>query len=358
MKTFLMAGLSALLLPAAGVSAVPVLQRFEAIGEGLVSSDISVHQAGLEHAATFGPWTLELGGTHTSYRLGYASTLLGTSRLLEQDTSQIGLALSHAWENHASAMLNLTGYEGFADFRSLWISEHYRELFGAFANDYHSPDPRGRSLGLSGTWHYQPGAGLAEAGLSFGRDTIASGWEFNPLAGRPEPASDTLDTVTGNLRFEQALNGWLKTGATLSLRDTTSREPRWSLRHSWAAAQGPWALRLAGGLSGERPDFQASHAEAVIEWNFLPGWHATLGQRLYRDSGEIENSSFSTAAPELRSRETSLGLLWERGALSLSAAAGLLHADYGTLSPATNFFGQLYRDRTWTTFRLAAAYEF
>ena len=50
--------------------------------------------------------------------------------------------------------------------------------------------------------------------------------------------------------------------------------------------------------------------------------------------------------------------LWDRGDLALSGGIGFLDTDYDALSADNQFFGNLYRDREWWTFRLAASFTF
>ena len=158
--------------------------------------------------------------------------------------------------------------------------------------------------------------------------------------------------------MEQALNGWLKTDAAIALRHITDRKTRVSLNHSWVAAAGPLAFRLSGGYSEEPPSFDSSYVSALVEWTFLPHWSANVGYRIYQDSGEIASSGFDALAPPVRSTEIFGGLAWDHGDFAVSAGVGLLATDYDALSEDNEFFGNLYRDRDWLTFRLAASHRF
>ena len=59
-------------------------------------------------------------------------------------------------------------YEGFPDFRSVWIAEFYEQSFG-FVPGYRDADPQGWAVGTSITWNVVPGA----TRLIFDRDA----WE-------------------------------------------------------------------------------------------------------------------------------------------------------------------------------------
>ncbi len=291
------------------------------------------------------------------YQETYVPVLFGTTEKLDEETVQANLTFTRKFSDRWSGSLLLSAYDGFSDYRSIWISEYYRQLFGAFP-DYHGPDPHGQSIGGSAKWDYLPGAGKAELSFNFGRDEIAPGWSFNSAIAKPEPGAESLDTVSGSARAEQALNGWLKTEAAISLRHTTDRKTRVSLSNSWAAVAGPLAFRLTGGYSEEPPSFDSSYISALVEWTFVPQWSVNVGYRYYRDSGEIQTSGFDALAPPVRSTEIFGGLAWDRGDFSASAGVGLLNTNYEPLSEDNAFFGNLYRDRDWLTFRLAASYRF
>lgn len=333
------------------------LQEIESTGEVLAASDILVESYRVDYSGVEGPWTFELGLGWNRCRIDYQPILFGTTQRLDEGTWQGDLALTREWSKEWSGTLRFRAYEGFSDYRSLWTSEFYRQFFGAFSG-YREPDPHGVAFGASTVWNYLPGSGKAEFSVEAGRDEIAPGWSFNPAIGQPVSDRDTLDTVNGSLRVEQALNGWLKSEVALTARQTSDRPPRFGIRNSWAAAAGPLAFRVGGGYSEEAPAFDAFYGSALVEWNFLPRWSVNLGYRIYEDSGEIETSGFNAQAPPLESSEIFAGVLWDRGDLAISGGIGFLDTDYDALSADNQFFGNLYRDREWWTFRLAASFTF
>lgn len=332
-------------------------QEAKATGEAISSSDIKIQFYQLSYSGTEGPWKLEAGIGWNEYDLDYSPVLFGSDETLGEETAQFNLGVTCQWNPEWSGTLSFRAYDGFADYRSIWIAEFYQQFFGGF-EEYYSPDPHGHSFGTSVKWDYLPGAGSAVLSLDFGRDEIAPGWSFNSELGKPEADREVLDTVSGSLRVEQALNGWLKTEAELTIRQTTDRDARFGLRNSWAAAAGPFGFRLSGGYTEESPSFDALYGTALVEWKFLPQWSAHVGYRIYQDSGEIQASGFNALAPPVDSTEIFTGLLWDRGDLAISGGVGLLDSDYDPLSEDNEFFGNLYRDREWWTFRLAASFNF
>lgn len=333
------------------------LQEIEASGEVLTANDIAVESYRLAYSGVEGPWTLDLGLGLNHYGIDYVPVLFGDSLRLGEETWQGDIAVTREWNKEWSNTLSFRGYEGYADYRSVWIAEFYRQFFGAF-DQYAAPAPSGYAFGVTTAWNYLPSSGKAELNLEFGKDEIAPGWSFNAEIGEPEADLDTLDTVNGGLRVEQAINGWLKSELAFTARETTDREPRYSIRNAWAASSGPVAIRLTGGYSEEAPTFDASYGSIQIEWKFLPQWSLHSGYRLYADSGEIEASGFNAQAPELDSSEIFAGILWDRGDLAISGSIGFLDTDYADLSEDNQFFGNLYRDREWWSARLAVSYRF
>lgn len=332
-------------------------QEIEATGEVLAASDITVQTYRLSYSGDEGPWTFDLGLGWNEYSLDYVPVVSGVRETLDEGTWQADIALTRKWSENWSGSFRFRAYDGYSDFRSIWIAEFYRQFFDDFSN-YRTPDPHGQSFGATVSWDYLPGTGKAEFTIDAGRDEIAPGWSFNPAIGEPVSDRDTLNTVSGSLRVEQVINPWLKSEVGLTARQTSDRPPRFGVRNTWAAAAGPVVFRVGGGYTEEAPAFDAFYGTGMVEWNFLPQWSVNAGYRAYADTGEIEASGFNAQAPPLDSTEIFAGLLWDRGDLAISGGVGFLDTDYEDLSAGNSFFGNLYRDREWWTFRLAASFTF
>jgi len=332
-------------------------QRVEGTAELISSSDINVGLIQANYSGTEGPWTFEVGVGWTEYDLDYVPVLFGSAASLGEETPLVALSLTRQWNPAWSSTVRFRTYDGFSDYRSIWIAEFYKQFFGAFPT-YHDPDPHGNSIGVFVGWDYLPGTGSALLAFDYGRDEIAPGWGFNSAIGQPEPGRERLDTPSASLRIEQVINPWLKTEGEFLVRQTTDREARYAFRNGWATAVGPFGFRLTGGYTGESPSFDALYGSALVEWTFLPKWSVHAGYRIYQDSGEIESSGFNALAPGLDSNEFFTGIKWDRGDLAISANVGFLNTDYEPLSEDNEFFGNLYKDRDWVTFRLAASFQF
>ncbi len=332
-------------------------QSVEGTAEFISSSDIDVGFIQANYSGTEGPWTFEAGVGYTEYNLDYVPVLFGFDNSLSEETSQVALSLTRQFNPAWSSTLRFRNYEGYSDYRSIWIAEFYKQFFGAFPT-YYDPDPHGNSIGAAVEWDYFPGTGKAVLTFDYGRDEIAPGWGFDSAIGQPEPGRERLSTSIASLRIEQVINPWLKTEGEVLVRQTTDRDARYAFRNGWAAAAGPVGFRLTGGYTSESPSFEAYYCSALVDWTFLPQWSVHAGYRFYQDNGEIEASGFNALAPGLDSNEFFTGVKWDRGDLAISANIGFLNTNYEPLSEDNEFFGNLYKDRDWVTFRLAASFQF
>ncbi len=332
-------------------------QSLEGTAELISSSDIDVGLIQVNYSGVEGPWTFEVGVGWTEYDLDYEPVLFGSAVSLGEETSVVAVSLTRQWDPAWTSTIRFRTYDGFADYRSIWIAEFYKQFFGTFPS-YYDPNPNGTSFGAFVEWDYLPGTGSALLAFDYGRDEIAPGWEFDGALGQPEPGREKLETPSGSLRVEQIINPWLKTEGEFVARRTTDRQTRFAFRNVWAAAAGPVGFRLTGGYTGESPSFDAIYGSALVEWTFLPQWSVHAGYRIYQDNGEIESSGFNALAPGLDSNEIFTGVKWDRGDLAISANIGFLDTDYEALSEDNEFFGNLYKDRDWITVRLAASFQF
>jgi hypothetical protein len=325
--------------------------------ETLSASDIDVRSYDIFASGDRGDWTAEASLGLNTYRETYVPVLFGDTVKLSEETVLASLDITRRFDREWSGTLGLSAYDGFQEYRSIWIAEYYRQLFGNFTG-YHAPDPGGYSLRASSSWNDPTGARQASFALFFANDEIAPGWSFDPAVGQPVADDDTLQTYGTTISGEQALSGWLNTQLALNLRKTSGRDARFGIENSWAATRGPVSMRLTGGYSVENPSFDSTYLGAVIEWQFAPEWSANIGLRAYQDSGEVQSSGFNALAPPVDTTEIFGGILWNRGNFAASAGIGLLETDYEPLSEDNEFFGNLYKDRDWVTLKLGFSHRF
>jgi len=332
------------------------VQRLDGELDGLDGDGISVWRSGLTYEQQRGAWTFTalLGQTWTS--IDYEPTIVTEPAHRAEDTLEGSLELRHrlsdAWELSAAAR----AYDGFSDYRSLWISEYYDQFYG-FLPGYEYADPRGQAYTLGGVWTYSPRAGKLGLYTTWGRDHIVPAWSAEgPVA---TPTRDVLDTFSARLLWEAALTPRVKMQHALRLTDVTDRDLRTQVNSElvWAATD-RLTLRLHGGGAQESPDFEAWFGGLAFECEFTPAWHAGLSARWYEDTGEIEAANFNTAAPGVSTRELALSLLWKGETSAVRLSLGHYGTNYEALDANNLFFGNLYRDRDFLTARFACTLNF
>lgn len=332
-------------------------QEVTGTAEWLSSSDVSIDSYNADWSWEGTNWQFDtyVGSNH--YDVEYTPTLVGVLNRREEETERFGASVTRTWNDRWTTTLSGRYYDGFSDYRSIWISEFYRQLFGT-QPQYTAPTPEGIGFTLSTTWFYLPNAGQLELIYDYGRDTIAPGWGFDPDILDIGPGNDQLDTHTGRLRVEHAIAPWLETELSVGIRNTTSRDPRFWAQNYWAAAYGKFGFRAGVGYAVEDPDFEAVYGDALVELALSERWAAYAGIKLYKDSGEIENSGFNLLAPELNSNEVYIGLRYETGQFSANVSIGKLDTDYDDIEPSVAFVGPLYRDRVLRNGRISISYNF
>lgn len=357
MKTLVIVSSLGQMLCSAEIPWFAQAKEAEFSAELLAADDIQVQSYQLSYSGAEGPWKLGVDVGWNQYQIDYVPVLFGSSVSLDEGTRQAGISLDYKWNERWTSSVYWNGYDGFGDYRSLWISQFYQQFFETFSQ-YERPDPHGNSLGASTAWNFQPGTGKAELSLQYRHDHIAPGWSFNPVIAAPEAGEETQETILGKLRVEQVINPWLKSEIAVNWQDTSARENRYGINTTWAAAVGDVGFRLSGGYTEEAPALEAYYLSSLCEWNLRPQWTIFGGYRIYRDTGEIEASGFNAQAPVLNSFEVFVGVLWERGDLNFSGTLGYLQTNYDKLDEDNQFFGKLYKDRDWLTLRIAATYAF
>lgn len=352
-------GVSGLMSTAFGqaVSLGSGLQEAVINTEWLASNDIKVSAYSGYWSWEGRSWDFEANITRNTYDIEYEPTILGDATDLNEKTWSFSGGVTRTWNKQLSSTLSGRHYVGYSDYRSIWIAEFYRQLFGAVP-EYFEPDPEGYGASFVTTWRYLPGLGELELTYDFGRDTIAPGWSFNPQIGAPAPAQEELDTHSGMVRIEQVLATRLKSELAFGIRDTTDRDPRYWGEGHLSASFGELGIRLGIGYAEEAPEFEAFYGGVLVEWGFSPSCAIYTGYRLYSDTGELENAGFNVLAPELDSSEVFLGLRYDTAVFSANILVGMLDTDYDAIPPTTAFFGELYRKREWWNGRISLSYKF
>jgi len=332
--------------------------EFEA--EVLQASDITLTQAAdtlrLNRGATEAALTLGFGTLAIDYA-PVAFDLFGSARGRKETALSAQLALRHRAGPRLELLGSLGARDGFDSYRALWLDEYFRQRFEGRPG-YRSAQPRGAAFSGGARWEYQLASGFVQLGYARSQDDVAPGYEID-FAGLRRGA-ETLVTDTVTLGFENVLTERLRTRVELRVATTSEREPRYGAEISARYALGErWIVRADAGASDERPTFRAQYGGAELEFSATETFAIFFGAQLYRDTGEIENALlFSSAAPGLRSRRADLGLRRDGERLSWRVSVGRVAGDFAATNRNTDFFQNLYRDRSWLALRAAASWKF
>ena len=304
-----------------------------------------------ETALTVGLGTVEIDYAPVSFDfLGRAATRRETN-----------FSAQVATRRRAGQRLELLGgvgfRAGFDSYRALWLDEYFLQRFAALAG-YREATPRAFSFSGGARWEYQPSSGFLQFGYSRTQDDVAPGYEidFDGL----NRGAETLVTDAATVSFENVVTRRLRTKVELRGAGTSGRKPRWGAEASARLALGEhWIVRAEAGGSLERPDFRARYAGLDLELAATETLAVFVGAHAYRDTGEIENALlFTSAAPALRSRRAEAGLRHDGERLSWRLSFGATRGDFAATNRATDFFQNLYRDRTWRSLRVAGSWKF
>ncbi|MBM3847494.1 MAG: TlpA family protein disulfide reductase [Verrucomicrobia bacterium] len=335
--------------------------------EGFVSSDIDVFDTAARYAWKKSRTELSAGLNWRSIAIEYAPDaldILGTAEHRSEDYYSGQFSLRQRVSTDLSFTVGGGAYEGYTDYRSLWLDHYYRQQFSSLP-EYQYADPRGFQASGGLRWDYIPGGGFIEAVMYYGNDAIARGWDLpSPTVANPVPALESgrqiLHTYAPAIRLENVLSPRVRLQNEFQITVTSGREPRYAYRGGLNIALSErWTLRLSGGYANEDPKLVASFASALFECEVTRGWFLSFSGRGYQDTGEIENSRLiSTSAPALHTFQGGLGIRHEGERLSFRVHYAPHFAQYDPPGIGSQPFSNLYRNRTWGLLQAAMSYKF
>ncbi len=337
--------------------------KAEASFDGIFSSDLSVTSSGAALRHKRGGTELRLGYVHNAYSVDYRPfrqfDFLGVAESIDDELNGVQAGVKQSVAKQLTLSVSGAAYDGYTDYRSLWLANYYRQQFG-FAPDYEIPEPRGFNLAGAVRWEYQPTTGFVEASFRYANDEIAPGYELDQLTSRLLHGREILHTYAPSLKFENVLSRRVRAQHEFELRLTSGREPRYVYRGSVNVAWGErWVWRTSGGYTHENPTLRAWFAGTTLEWEISPRWLVNLSSLYYRDTGEIENSLFiSTSAPGVRTLQVAPGIRYAGDRAAFSISVGPLWSRYEKLELGTRPFTNLYRNRDWWYAQAAVSLQF
>ena len=343
--------------------AIPSAHGLEIGTDGLWSNDIFLTDTTATHVFTRGVTEFRTSYSYSTIGLDYdpaeeAFVFWRQPTNISERRQTLQEAIRHTFSDWPSLTLNgaLGGYDGYQDYRSLWLNEFYRQ---EYPDGYIEAEPWGVNVGIGLRWELAPTTGFLQFDYAWQKDEIAPGYEkkpFEPLArGR-----DDLDTHTVRVMLENVLTPSLRSQITGLVMDTTGRELRYGGQASlnWALAES-WVLRSTVGYSEEAPRFEAWFVDETLEMDIDEQWYFSLTGRWYTDTGEIDDSLLlSSAAPELETWHIGLGIRWQGANSAVKLSGGPYFTRYGALGPYTEPFHNLYRGRDWGIAQLAFTHQF
>jgi len=334
-------------------------QRLSLAFDGAFATDVQLTQGSASYRVGPGLWEASLNAGFGTIGLDYAPVgfdFLGQNARV--DELRAFTQAAGRWRLFEVLTLVAGGgiYDGFTDYRSAWLSEYYRQQFSTLPG-YIAPTPAGHNLSGGLRWEYLPATGFAQLDFSYLNDEIAPGYEidFDGLRhGRP-----FLYTTVWRLAFENVLHRRLRVMHEFRRIDTSDRELRLGYQGSVNLALGErWIVKAQGGATTEQPEFDAWYVGGTVEYEIAPRWQLSAGGRYYADSGEIENSNFSNAAPPLHAWQAGVGMRYVTERWSFKLYAAPYATRYDPFGIGTAFFANLYRGRNWALVQTAVEYNF
>lgn len=336
--------------------------------DALWSDDVALTDSTLSYQRKKGRGDLKLGVSFSTFDVDYRNDPitdpLGVARKLSEQRIGFQARYQHRLADRVSVTGGGSYYEGFTDYRNLWLSEYYRQQFDFFPS-YEKPDPRGWGGFGGARFEYLPATGFVEFEGSYRHDEVAPGNELVFSPGPPprtllETGRTTLETRSARVRFENVLSRRLRSLLEFQLADTTGRETRYSLQGALNIALAEnWVARLNGGYTRETPQLEASWLGASVEHDWDNRWFLGATARYYTDTGYLENSGLiSDATPELQTYHAAMTLRWQGERAGFRLSAGPFLTRYGASSQGTIPFQFLYQDRDWFQVQASLTFKF
>ncbi len=339
----------------------------EANSEALWASGVTLTESSLGYRQTQRKSQLTLNVSYSTIDLAYQPADFDIiSRPAGLSTHRIAAQIGLKQKLTSSLVAIGTGgfYDGYANYRTLWLDEYYRQYYSDVAG-YNKSHPAGYNFSTGIRWEYQPASGFLQVDAIYSRDNVPSGYE---IVVRPPPqigtelvrSADRLETAGARLSLENVLTRRVRILNEFQMADTTDRDPRFSYQGSlnWAVAE-RWVLRSVLGLSKEDPNFHSFSFASTLEYDWEQKWFVSLFGRYYKDNGEIDNPQlFNIAAPALETFQVGAGLRWQGDRWSFKLVAGPYFTRYASVEADVKPFEKLYRGRAWGLAQASLAFSF
>lgn len=348
------------------LAVLPMNYAFDPVGhemgvEWVDGDDISLLQASWRGDSERGGWQSSLSLAYGRYSMDYEPVPFdfnGENKHLSETNLALQLNGRKQVRDHFWLMVGAGIYDGFTNYRSIWLDEYYRQQFSGLvdfpgADNYVEADPKGINATAGSRWEYKPGTGFAEINVSWLNDDVSPGYEID-FDGLRRGAL-RLTTGAVSMSTENVLTKRMRSFAEIRASETTARSTRYGADVTLHVALGQnWVSRWNIGGAMEDPRFDAFYGRWAFEYQVKDNFTWFVDARYYEDTGEIENALlFTSAAPGLISKRLGVGLRWMGNTWSARVYFAPLATDYEPTKENTDFFQNLYRDRDWNVFQIA-----
>ncbi len=326
----------------------------------IIASDIFVTDLMAEYRHERPSAEFSLALSYRPTRMDFKSEYLGIRRDTRLAEDRFGIQGGVSFDLNETLTVKADGgaYDGFQTYRSLWMDEYNRLRFGDLKNSgYRNAHPWGCNVSSGLRWEYLPGAGFADAGISYQYDRVSPGYEGGPPLVR---LRDTYDTLSGHLSFENVVTRRLRTMVEGRIDDTSERDVRVTVQGAlnYALAEN-WVIRLTGGYATEDPHFTSKSASAALERDWHGIWFVSVFGRYYEDTSEIDNGiANDAAAPPLKTYQAGLGVRRQGHRSAIKFDIGPCFTRYEPHPQRNTDFDQLYKDRDWLSLQVAFQHQF
>lgn len=270
-------------------------------------------------------------------------------------SAELGYRLGPEWHVAVSG----GAYAGFANFRSVWLDEYYRQLFETVPG-YRTAEPSGHHARARIRRDAVPVLGRVQAGAGYQLDDVSPGYE-KPIRQPLIRYEDRLVTWTGHASAEQVIGRGMRWMNQVMLTSTTGRELRvgWESSVNVALAE-HWVARGVGVFTAESPGFTAWSVGGNVDWDLEDRWFFGVGGRRYADNGQLDPTQpESAAAPPIDSWQAWMAVRWQGERWMAKLQGGPYLTDHHDVTDAgAGSLARLYRDRTWVSLLLSVGMRF
>src|SRR6185503_10816311 len=189
-----------------------LIQTAEFAAELLNTDDVHLSSFRISARHVGARWEGQITATSQLYDLEYQPDILIPGLFFPVNLSETYWAGQLALKGDLAPgwkwLANGGYYDGFADYKSIWLEEFYRQSFSALPG-YEETDPWGFNVSGGTRWEYLPTAGFAQAEVAYQRDAVSPSYDkpvFEPLI----RGLDLIETWIGRVSSENVLTRRLR----------------------------------------------------------------------------------------------------------------------------------------------------